>query len=144
MLRKYNSYREHGDNIKLGVLTSFAAGMVNVVSVIAFFAFTSNVTGHYAILAQEIAKGNRYQAAVVLLWVVLFFLGSFTSNMLIIHLKKNKKQSLSHSVPLLLEIILLAGAAWYLQNHYTETLQETEIIIGLLMFAMGLQNALTA
>lgn len=65
MLRKFSNSRTLSDNIKLGSLTAFSAGMVNVVSVMLFFAFTSNVTGHYAVLAEEIAKGNWYQAGVV-------------------------------------------------------------------------------
>ena len=37
--------------MKLGAMTAFSAGMVNVASLILFFSFTSNVTCHYAILA---------------------------------------------------------------------------------------------
>lgn len=144
MLRKYSNHRTHSDNIKLGSLTAFSSGMVNVISVIVFFAFTSNVTGHYAILAQEISKGNWFQAAIVLLWVLLFFLGSFTSNFLIIHGNQYIGQYLAHAIPVILEIICLFTVGIFLQHFYTESLQETEFLVALLLFAMGLQNGLTA
>ncbi|WP_126973335.1 YoaK family protein [Gynurincola endophyticus] len=144
MLRKYSTHRTHSDNMKLGGLTAFSSGMVNVISLIVFFAFTSNVTGHFAIFAQEIAKGNWYQATVVLLWILLFFLGSFTANMLIIHGNKYIGRYLAHATPLILETLCLLFVGIYLQNFYKETLQETEILVALMLFAMGLQNGLTA
>lgn len=144
MLRKHLNYRTLSDNIKLGVLTAFSAGMVNVISVIVFFAFTSNVTGHYAILAQEIARGHWYEAAVVFLWILLFFTGSFTSNLFIIHCNSKIGRHLAHSIPLILEIICLMAVGAYLQYFYTNSLKETEFLIALMLFAMGLQNGLTA
>lgn len=130
--------------MKLGTLTAFSAGMVNVISVILFFAFTSNVTGYYAILAQEISKGNWYQAAVVLLWVGVFFLGNFTSNMIIIHRPKRMSRYLAHAIPVFLEIICMITVGFYLEYFYQNSLQETEFLVGLMLFAMGLQNGLTA
>jgi uncharacterized membrane protein YoaK (UPF0700 family) len=143
MLRKYANSRTNSDNIKLGTLTAFAAGAVNVVSLIIFFAFTSNVTGHYAILAAEIIKGNFYQIGMVAFWIFLFFFGSFTSNMIIIHLQK-KNAYLVHALPIVLEIICLLAVGVYGQYYYQETLFETEILLCLMLFAMGLQNGLTA
>jgi uncharacterized membrane protein YoaK (UPF0700 family) len=142
MLRKYSNYRTFKDNLQLGTLTSFSAGMVNVISVIIFFAYTSNITGHYAILAQEVSKGNWYQAAVVFIWIGLFMGGSFTSNFFVI--RGQDRRYLSHVIPVLLELACLLGVALYLQYGYGETLKETETLVGVLLFAMGLQNGLTA
>jgi uncharacterized membrane protein YoaK (UPF0700 family) len=144
MLRKYSSFRSVSDNFKLGALTAFSAGMVNVISVMVFFAFTSNVTGHYAILAHEIAKGNWYQAAIALLWVVLFFLGNFVSNLIVIHGHNRLGNYIAHALPILLEIACLAFVGFYLHHFYQETLQETELLVAVMLFAMGLQNGLTA
>lgn len=144
MLRKYNTFRNIGDNIKLGVITAFSAGMVNVISVITFFAFTSNVTGYYAIFAQEISKQNWYQAAVSFMWIGLFFLGNFTSNMSIIHNGSKKRRYLSHAIPLILEMLCLFFVGLYLQFYYNDSLIETEVLVAFLLFAMGLQNGLTA
>lgn len=144
MLRKYSNHRTVQDNIKLGALTAFSAGMVNVASVIVFFSFTSNVTGYYAIFAQEMAKGNWYQGAVVLFWILLFLVGSMISNMIIIHGKGRFNTYLTHSIPLGLEILSILFVGIYLDFFYKDSLQETEILVGALLFAMGLQNGLTA
>ena len=125
MLRKYSNSRTLSDNLKLGSLTAFAAGMVNIGSLMIFFAFSSNVTGHYAILASEIVKGNVYQVAVVFAWIFLFFFGSFTSNYIVIHTKK-QFTLLGHSLPIVLEIACLFIVGIYGQYFYQETLTETE------------------
>lgn len=143
MLRKYSNSRSLSDNIKLGTLTAFVAGMVNIGSLLLFFAFTSNITGHYAILASEIVKGNYYQIAVVFSWIFLFFFGSFVSNMFVIHINQ-KNSYLAHAIPLILEIICLLIVGIYGEHFYKETLIETEFLLALMLFAMGLQNGLTA
>lgn len=143
MLRKFSNSRTLQDNIKLGALTAFSGGMVNVASLLIFFSFSSNVTGHYAILASEIVKGNLYQTGIVFAWIFLFFFGSFLSNLIVIHLSKINTY-LAHSLPLILEIICLMSVGIYGQFFYMETLFETEIMLGIMLFAMGLQNGLTA
>jgi uncharacterized membrane protein YoaK (UPF0700 family) len=143
MLRKFSSSRGLSENIRLGALTAVVAGMVNVASLLVFFAFTSNVTGHYAILASEIAKGNLYQVAVVFAWIFTFFMGSFTSNWIVINLNKWNTY-VSHAIPIVLEIVCLLAVAVYGQYFYAETLTETELLLALMLFAMGLQNGLTA
>lgn len=144
MLRKYSNHRILGDNLKLGGLTAFSAGMVNVASVTVFFAFTSNVTGYYAVFAQELSKGNWYQGAVVLLWILLFFIGSFLSNFVIIQGKGRWSQYISHAIPVMLEFLSILFVGIYLDFFYKNTLQETEFLVAALLFAMGLQNGLTA
>lgn len=143
MLRKFSNSRTLNDNIKLGALTAFSGGMVNVASLLIFFSFSSNVTGHYAILASEIVRGNLYQTGIVFAWIFLFFFGSFLSNLIVIHLSKINTY-LAHSLPLILEIICLMSVGIYGQFFYMETLLETEIMLGIMLFAMGLQNGLTA
>jgi uncharacterized membrane protein YoaK (UPF0700 family) len=142
MLRKYSNSRSHSDNIKLGTLSALSAGMVNIGSLLLFLSFSSNITGHYAILASEIVKGNLYQIAVVFLWIFLFFFGSFVSNLSVIHLQKNTY--LAHALPLILEMICLIIVGIYGEGFYKETLSETEMLLALMLFAMGLQNGLTA
>ncbi|KGE15552.1 YoaK family protein [Sphingobacterium deserti] len=144
MLRKYSNHRTLSDNVKLGALTAFSAGMVNVASVTVFFAFTSNITGYYAVFAQELSKGNWYQGAVVLLWILLFFLGSFLSNFVIVQGRGRWSQYISHAIPVILEFISILFVGLYLDFFYSNSLQETEFLVAALLFAMGLQNGLTA
>ncbi len=143
MLRKFSNSRSFSDNIKLGTLTAFTAGMVNVASLILFFSFTSNVTGHFAILAEEISNGKWFQVFVVLSWILLFFAGSFFSNLIIIH-GNSKRAYLTHSIPLILEILCFVVVGFYGNYFYSESLQETEVLVAILLFSMGLQNGLTA
>lgn len=143
MLRKYSNSRSIADNIKLGFSTSFIAGMVNVASLVLFFSFTSNITGHYAILADEISNVRWFQVIIVFCWILLFFLGSFLSNFLIIQ-GTFKSKLLTHSIPLLIEIICFICVGIYGVYFYSETLIETEILVSILLFAMGIQNGLTA
>jgi len=143
MLRKYNQNRSFKDNLSLGALTAFTAGMVNVASLILFFSFTSNVTGHYAILAEEVASGKWFQVLVVISWIMLYMIGAFTSNFIIIH-GRHRFSMLSHSLPLLIELTILLSVGFYGRNFYEETLIETEILTAILLFSMGVQNGLTA
>jgi len=143
MLRKFSSSRTLSENIKLGTMMAFVAGVVNVASLLLFFAFTSNVTGHYAIIAAEVAKGNYYQMAVVFGWIFTFFLGSTIANAMVINLNQWSRY-VAHAAPLFLEILCLVAVGLYGQFHYRETLTETEALLAVMLFAMGLQNGLTA
>ncbi len=143
MLRNYSNSRTLGDNIRLGTLTAFTAGTINIASLLIFLSFTSNVTGHYAIFAAEISKGNWSQVAVVGLWIFLFFFGGFVSNFIVITFNKKSKY-FAHSMPLLLEIACLLFVGIYGQLYYRKTLEETELLVALMLFATGLQNGLTA
>lgn len=143
MLRKYNNSRTAADNIKLGVLTAFTAGMVNVAAFMMLLSFSSNVTGYYAVFSAELVHGNYYQAFVVGSWILLFFVGSFISNFLVIHLH-SKNSHLAHALPLIIEIACLLFIGIYGQFFYLETLTETESLLSVMVFAMGLQNGLTA
>jgi uncharacterized membrane protein YoaK (UPF0700 family) len=132
-----------GDNIRLGTLTAFTAGTINIASLLIFLSFTSNVTGHYAVLAAEISKGNWSQVVIVGLWIFLFFFGSFVSNFIVINFN-NKSKYFAHAMPLVLEIICLLFVGMYGQLYYRKTLEETEYLVALMLFATGLQNGLTA
>ncbi len=143
MLKKYSNTRSLADNIRLGVITAFSAGMVNILTLIIFFAFSSNVTGHYAILASEIAMGNWYQVAVVFSWIFLFFFGNFVSNYIVISYNK-RNAYIAHALPVAIEMLCLLSVGIYGSYYYRETLQETEVLVALCLFAMGLQNGLTA
>ena len=141
MLRKLYKERTIWDNLMLGMVTAFSAGMVNVASLIVFLAFTSNVTGHYAILAHKIANGDWMEATVILGWIALFFLGNVVSNLFIVN---GRSQYMKHALPLLLEISCLIFIGVYLQFYYASRLWETEMMVATVLFAMGLQNGLTA
>lgn len=143
MLRNYSNSRTLGDNIRLGTLTAFTAGTINIASLLIFLSFTSNVTGHYAVFAAEISKGNWTQVAIVGAWIFLFFFGSFTANFSVINFNRKSKY-FAHAFPLVLEIVCLLSVGIYGQFYYQKTIEEAQVMVALMLFATGLQNGLTA
>ena len=143
MLRKYSNSRTHADNVKLGTLTALVAGMVNVASLVIFLSFSSNVTGYFAIFATEIVNGNYLQIFLVGSWIFLYLFGAAISNFMIINFSK-KNTYLAHAIPIFLEIVCILTVGIYTNYFYQNTLLESELLLSLLLFAMGLQNGLTA
>jgi uncharacterized membrane protein YoaK (UPF0700 family) len=127
----------------LGGLTAAVAGLVNVCSVVAFFAFGSNITGHVAIFAEELVKGHWHQVSVVCSWFLLFVGGAFCANLSVTVIGAQRPR-IGRAVPLVLEAIVLIAVGYYGEHHYGETLRETEYLVGTLLLAMGLQNGLVA
>jgi uncharacterized membrane protein YoaK (UPF0700 family) len=143
-LLSITAYRRRVHDHLLGASTASVAGLVNVCSVMAFFAFASNVTGHVAILAEELVKGHVHQLSVVAVWLLLFLLGAGISNACAYHEKGEPPSLFRSASPLVIEALLLAGVGFYGSSYYAETLRETEVLVGILLFAMGLQNGLVA
>ncbi len=128
----------------LGASTASVAGLVNVCSVMAFFAFASNVTGHVAIFAEELVKGHLHQITVVGVWLGLFLFGAMTAHACAYQEQERAPHWRRGAIPLVVEALLLAAVGYYGTTHYRETLKETEVLVGILLFAMGLQNGLVA
>lgn len=124
--------------------TSVVAGLVNVCSVMAFFAFASNVTGHVAVFAEELVNGHFHQVLVLVVWLMLFVAGAGISGHLIHQGRMDPRRVLLSLAPLLLEACLLLFVGFYGLRLYEETLRETECLVGVLLFAMGLQNGMVA
>lgn len=142
-LLQASTRRTHDSDLGLGVSTALVAGLVNVCGVIMFFAFSANVTGHAATLSEELVKGNWYQAWVVVAWMAMFLLGAFLANVSVTRLGA-RRIVLGHGGPLLLQVLVLGAVAHYGERHYQETLWETELLVGLLLLSMGLQNGVVA
>src|SRR5690606_2281303 len=113
-------------------------------SVMAFFAFATNVTGHVAVFAEELVKGHLHQMSIVAVWLFAFLLGAGLSNFVAYQGKNRSTTLLWSTLPLGLEVILLAGVGYYGTTSYSETLRETEFLVSVLLFAMGIQNGLVA
>jgi uncharacterized membrane protein YoaK (UPF0700 family) len=131
--------RQPRDDLFLGGSTALVAGLVNVCSVMTFFTFSSNVTGHAATFVEEVVKGHWYQVGVVLAWLLLFLAGAFVAN-LCITLLSPQRSYLGHALPLLVQAAVLFAVAYYGHRHYDETLWETELLVAVLLFTMGIQN----
>ena len=125
-------------NLKIASLLSFVAGLVNVAGFLGFQQLTTNVTGHFAFFIDEMYKLNFWAGFIYFIYILFFFLGSFTSSLLIeIILRKNDR--FIYILPILIETILLIFVAIYGQNF---NLEKTNLLACILLFAMGLQNSL--
>lgn len=138
MFRHRGKSRTFLHNLKLASLLSFVAGIVNVCGLFAVQRLTTNVTGHFAYFADEMAKKNFTQAWIYLLFILAFFLGAFCSNMLLEAISKYNVR-LMNLIPVGIEISILTLIA-FLNSSVIAAYPNA--IASLLLFAMGLQNAL--
>jgi uncharacterized membrane protein YoaK (UPF0700 family) len=138
MFRHRGKSRTLTHNLKLASLLSFVAGIVNVSGLFAVQRLTTNVTGHFAFFADELVKKNFEQGIIYLVFIIAFFLGAFCSNLLT-ELTSRINERFINAIPVGLEISILFIVALL----DTPTIQaQGNIIACLLLFAMGLQNAL--
>jgi len=138
MFRHHGKNRTFQHNVKIASLLSLVAGIVNVSGLFAVHQLTTNVTGHFAFFADEMAQKHFSTAWIYLLYIVAFFSGAFFSSLMVeMVLRRNAR--LTYIVPASIEVIILIfigclGADVVAQYNNT--------IACSLLFAMGLQNAL--
>lgn len=138
MFRHRGKSRTLQHNLKLASLLSFVAGIVNVSGLFAVQRLTTNVTGHFAFFADEMAQKNFAQAVVYMLFILAFLLGAFFSNLLIELISKVNERFIN-SIPVGIEISILTFIG-FLQPATISG--QANLIACFLLFAMGLQNAL--
>ncbi|TKT86246.1 YoaK family protein [Dyadobacter frigoris] len=141
MLRHSGTHRTPKHNLKLATLLGLTAGFVNAEGFLGFSVLTTNITGHAALLAEGIAQQNWQNAQVIVLWMLLFLAGAFTSGLSLslfgVH------QRYSYSIPIVIEITILVFSALY-GYKYDGTILSKIVFAGSLLFSMGLQNALVS
>jgi uncharacterized membrane protein YoaK (UPF0700 family) len=140
MLQAKGAERQYLHDLKVASMLSFAAGSVNSASFFAFDVLTTNVTGHVALMANDVVAYNWEQAQMKFLWMFLFLFGAFSSAMLV-SLVGKKNQRYSHTLPLLIEMGILIFVTIYGNEYYDYSKLNTQLLAGGLLFAMGLQNA---
>ena len=138
MFRHQGKTRTLTHNLQIASLLSFIAGIVNVVGFLAVQRLTTNVTGHFAYFMEEILQLKFLNGLHYFLYILFFFLGSFSSNF-IIEIVSRRSERYMYSVPILIEcIILFVIGSWRVDliPAYPNTIAYS------LLFAMGLQNSL--
>lgn len=138
MFRYKIKNRTQKDNLRIAVLLSFVAGMVNVAGFLAIKQLTTNVTGHFAFFVEEIYQLDAWRGSVYFMFVFSFFLGSFVSGILIEWMSRNNERFV-FVIPVLIEAMVLIAVG--LTQEELILRKAIWIAYGLL-FAMGLQNAL--
>jgi uncharacterized membrane protein YoaK (UPF0700 family) len=141
MLRHTGEKRSFIHNLRLAILLCLNAGFINAAGFLAFAVLTTNVTGHAALLAVNIASFNFRAARMVVLWLLLFLFGATASSLFISKVGRDKQSA--YSFPILFIILILLFVAVF-GTHYNHTLPETEYFAGSLLFGMGMQNALVS
>ncbi|MFN3756915.1 MAG: YoaK family protein [Flavobacterium sp.] len=138
MFRHHGLTRTHSHNLVIASTLSWVAGFVNVIGFISVHYLTTNVTGHFAYVMNDVLELKWTEGLMYLLFIVSFFLGAFVSGMFVEWmLPRNERNMYLPSVTL--EIILLATVAVF-GEYLLEWSPQT--IALLLLFSMGLQNSL--
>lgn len=137
MFRHIGETRTFQHNLRIASLLSFVAGIVNVAGFLSVQRLTTNVTGHFAFLIDEVFKFNFLGGFIFFLYIFFFILGSFVSAFLVELIYKWNKNYV-YVFPALFESILLFSIP--VLGQFIVTAPDT--IACLLLFAMGLQNSL--
>lgn len=134
MFRHTGKFRTYKHNLRIAVLLSLVAGIVNVTGFLAIGKLTTNVTGHFAFFIDDVARQNFFHGLVYLLYILSFLAGAFFCGIIIE--STSKKKIWKFLLPLVLETLMLIGLGFYAH------LLPADVIACSLLFVMGLQNAL--
>lgn len=138
MFRHQGKARTLSHNLKIASLLSFVAGIVNVAGFLEVQQLTTNVTGHFAYLVDEVFKLDFWKGIIYFLYLFFFFLGAFISSFLYELISKRGEHNV-YVIPVLIEFLILL-----IIGYWGHIILKTDpnIIAFSLLFAMGLQNAL--
>ncbi len=125
-------------NLGIASLLSFVAGLVNVAGFLAVQKLTTNVTGHFAFFVDEVFKLNFKGGLIYFLYIFFFFLGSFSSSVLVEYVSR-RNEKLVYRIPVIIESLILLSVAVFGSQMIASA---ADILAFLLLFAMGLQNSL--
>ena len=138
MFRHQGKTRTVKHNLQIASLLSFVAGIVNVAGFLAVKQLTTNVTGHFAYFVDEVFQVHFWKGLVYFLYILFFFLGAFISSLLVEYVAL-KNENKTYILPIVIEIVLLLFVATLginlIENY-------GNLIVCILLFAMGLQNSL--
>tara|TARA_R110002124_G_scaffold5301_1_gene32992 strand:+ start:4215 stop:4970 length:756 start_codon:yes stop_codon:yes gene_type:complete len=137
MFRHQGKSRTLKHNLRIATILSFVAGIVNVTGFLAFKQLTTNVTGHFALFISDVANFEFWKGTVYFLYIFSFLFGSFLSGFLIEKFKENRKLNV-FVLPTLIECLILLSIA--IISNAVE-IKYPDLIVCLLLFAMGLQNS---
>src|SRR6478735_5534763 len=138
MFRHVGKSRTLAHNLQLASLLSMVAGIVNVTGIFALKTLTTNVTGHFAYFADEVAQNHFGKALVFLLYILSFLFGAFCSNFFI---EKATRHDIKYgaAIPVFIEVFILVFIAF---SGPGAVKNNANLIACSLLYAMGLQNAL--
>jgi uncharacterized membrane protein YoaK (UPF0700 family) len=122
-------------NVRLAAMLAFAAGLVDVSGYLGLKQFTSHMTGITATLAAAVGTDAPVLLAHTAVILVSFLGGAAVCALLVNFSRRRERESL-FALPLFLEALVL-GAVGLTRGH-----SHVLPLLGVLAFAMGLQNAI--
>jgi len=137
MFRHQGKNRTIKHNLRIATILSFVAGIVNVTGFLSFKELTTNVTGHFALFINDVTNFEFWRGTIYFLYIFSFLFGSFFSSFLIEKFRVNRKLNV-FVLPTIIECLILTSIA--LISNVVE-IKYPDIIICLLLFAMGMQNS---
>jgi uncharacterized membrane protein YoaK (UPF0700 family) len=137
MFRHQGKSRTLKHNLRIASILSFVAGIVNVTGFLAFKQLATNVTGHFALFITDVADFKFWKGTIYFLYIFSFLFGSFSSSFLIEKFKANRKLNV-FVLPTLIECFILMSIA--LISNVVD-IDYPNLIVCLLLFAMGMQNS---
>ena len=140
MFRHKGKYRTFAHDLRLAILLSFVAGLVNITGVLALKTLTTNVTGHFAFFAEEIMRHDYATAITFFLFTIFFLLGSFLSSFLQ-ELISLKNPDWSHIFPITLEMVILIAVGIFGTTTGLFSL-DGKLTAFFMLLSMGIQNSL--
>jgi uncharacterized membrane protein YoaK (UPF0700 family) len=138
MFRHRGKARTLKHNLAIASLLSLVAGIVNVVGFLSIQQLTTNVTGHFAFMMEEVLRWELWKAQMYFLFIIFFLLGAFCSN-LMVELRSRNREANVFVPPVVAEALLLlavAVAGDAIRGQYPS------VLAFMLLFAMGMQNSL--
>lgn len=137
MFRHQGKSRTLKHNLRIAIVLSFVAGIVNVTGFLSFQQLTTNVTGHFALFIFDVSKFEFWKGTIYFLYIFSFLLGSFSSSFLIEKYRENKQLNI-YLLPTIIEsfILILIGVSSNFSALYFP-----DLLICSLLFSMGLQNS---
>lgn len=142
MLKHQGRRRTFAHNLRLASLLSLVAGIVNSTGLLALGTLVTNVTGHFAFFSEQFFLHHYEKAGIFLLFIFFFFAGAFCCGILIESLSRRYTYRIASAVPLLIEAVLLTGIAGAGDQLLGKGMIFITALSCILLFAMGLQNAL--
>ncbi|MEE1896956.1 YoaK family protein [Flavobacterium rakeshii] len=135
MFRNKGKRRTYIHNFRLATILSFVAGIVNISGVLSLGVLTTNVTGHFAFFSEMFVSENYRLALIYVSYISCFLTGAFFSSF-IVEMTIEKRRFHSYSIPIITEAVII------LITSFFSDLDILFILPYVLLFAMGLQNAL--
>src|SRR5690606_8887327 len=106
MFRHQGKSRTLKHNLRIAIVLSFVAGIVNVTGFLSIKQLTTNVTGHFALFINDVSEFKFWKGTIYFLYIFSFLFGSFLSSFLIEKYRENKKLNI-FLFPTIIECLIL-------------------------------------